>query len=164
MLAQQHIAALDFDKAARLFKKLEKTYPQDINIKHHLYNISKANPTSEDFHSYARSILSLTNTDTDTVILQKEVFSEYVANAKPGPHLNASRMTNLAIRFTKHGFVDQAEMIVQVLLKKKIESNELVDLLVLLIKTDKSNNRKRSRQYLSELSLRAPEKVQQFAN
>ena len=161
--AQQYLAALEFDKAARVFKKLEQIKPDDLNIRQHLYNISKTNPTSEDFHNYAQAILSVAKTDEQTVKLQKEVFIEYVTKAKPGPRLNATLMTRLALRFAKYGFLDEADKIVKVLLKNKIKNNELVDLLVLLIKSDKSINHNRSKLYLAELTRRAPEKAQQLA-
>jgi len=159
---QQYLAALEFDKAGKLFSELGEAHPENMDIKRSLFNISKVEPASNNFHRYAQELLSLTGVDAQTVKNQREVFTEYVAKARPGPKLNQSILTRLAIRFAKRGYFDEADRIVRVLLKNKIKSNEIVELLILLIQNMKIEKPDKARQYHAELMLLAPEKARQI--
>ncbi len=117
--AQQLLAAMKIDEAREKFETLLKQYPQDLNIKQHLFTIAKYNPASEPFHQYAHQLLNLPDSDKTTVKIIHDVFTEYAAKAKPKPQWTPELLISIAIKFAASGFLDDAEKLVNYLIKAK---------------------------------------------
>lgn len=143
------IAALKMDKAKKLFLQLHTEHPENIDVLKQLFNISKFNPSSEDFHNYARKLLlsSGESPQINTDILG--VYNEYISKAMPGPKLNAEIMIKLCRRFLKANFVEDAEKIIMLLINNKVKHKEISENLQMLVNKYRSTNIEKSNEYQS---------------
>lgn len=116
--ALRALGELNIPRAAKLFQELHAEYPQDRDIFWQLYKTLKHNPNSADFQGILGEVLSLNDNDVHTLKQINEAFGYYV-KAPPGKiPLDAVRLYNLAIRFAKYGYPENAELIVLNLLRK----------------------------------------------
>lgn len=153
------LAAMKFDKARIVFKRLYDQYPENNDILNHLFNIEKSAPASEQYHRYAGLLLAIPTKDVQTVKMQSEVFRDYVSRAKPGPKLSPDVLLALAMKFAAGNYMEDAEKITGVFLKKQIMLNEVSDIIFMMIKRFKDSNPKKAKEYLSVLARMDPEKA-----
>ncbi len=141
------IAALKIDKAKPLLLALNQTHPENIEVLKQLFNLSKFAPNSDDFHNYARKILLLSEDNPQINSIIFEVYKEYVNKAKPGPKLNIEVMIKLAYRFIKANFLEDAEKIIMLLLKNKVQHKDIAVCLDMLINKYRATNLEKSNKY-----------------
>ncbi|MGR8934549.1 MAG: rhomboid family intramembrane serine protease [Gammaproteobacteria bacterium] len=116
--ALRALGELNIPKAAKLFQALHAEYPQDRDIFWQLYKTLKHDPGSAEFQRILGEVLSLNDNDVHTLKRISEAFGYYV-KAPPGKiPLDAPRLYNLAMRFAKYGYPENAELIVLNLLRK----------------------------------------------
>lgn len=102
----QLIAELKPREAMRILKALLKETPDDPQIMHQLYNASKLEPGSDDYHHYAKRLLLDENTSARE---RHALFVEYNRLAKPKPRLGVDDALWLAKRFLNSGYADEGE-------------------------------------------------------
>lgn len=134
--ALDYISKLDFDQATIILQELHETNPADTDVQFQLYNISKHDPTSDLFHKQARNLLSIKNSDEDTIKMLHEIYTEYSRIAKP-PKLTANSLFNLITKFSASPYTAEAENIMLFLLNKRPEFEQIPNGLALLIKNYK---------------------------
>ena len=153
------LAAMKFDKARMVFRKVYEQYPDNNEILKHLFDIEKSAPESDQYHRYACALLALPKKDVQTVKMQNEVFRDYASRAKPGPRLNPDILLALAMKFAANNYMDEAEKITGVFLKKELNLKEVSDILMLMIKRFKDTNPQKAKEYLAVLTKMDPEKA-----
>jgi len=117
--AQQLLAAMQIDEAREKFEALLQQYPNDITVKQQLFTIAKYNPASEPYHQYAHQLLNLAGSDKTTVKIIHDTFTDYAAKAKPKPRWTPELLITIAIKFAACGYLDDAEKLVNYLIKAK---------------------------------------------
>lgn len=145
--AMELTAALKVDKAKKSFLQLNNEYPENVEVLKHLFNLSKFDPSSEDFHKFAIETLSLIeqSPQTDKIILQ--VYNDYINNAKPKPRLKLDLMMNLTHRFLMAGFLDDAEKIILLLINNKIKHTKMAPCILMFINKLAATNVEKSTKY-----------------
>lgn len=119
--ALQLLASMKIDEAREKFEALLKQRPNDITLKQQLYNVSKYNPASEPYHNYAAQLLNLSGSDRTTVKIIHDTFLEYAARAKPKPRWTPELMISMATRFAAAGYLEDAEKLVNFLIKARAD-------------------------------------------
>jgi hypothetical protein len=130
----QLLASMQIDEAREKFEGLLKQRPNDISLKQQLYNVTKYNPASEPYHRYAAQLLNLPGSDRTTVKIIHDTFVEYAAKAKPKPRWTPELMISMATRFAAAGYLDDAEKLVNFLMKAKPDFQRNPDGLAALAK------------------------------
>lgn len=141
------IAELKIVKAKTHFLNLYNEYPNDINVLKQLFNLSKFDPSSKDFHDYASKILITTFDDYQTNKIIREVYSEYVSKAKPGPKLKIDVMVKLLLRFIKSNFLEDAEKIIILLINNKVKHKGISECMQMLINKYHSTDIEKAKKY-----------------
>ena len=119
--ALQLMSSMKIDEAREKFESLLKQRPNDLNLKQQLYTVSKYNPASEPYHQYAAQLLNLPGSDKTTVKIVHDTFVEYAAKAKPKPRWSPELMISMATRFAASGYMEDAEKLVNFMLKAKAD-------------------------------------------
>jgi len=119
--ALQLLASMQVDEAREKFEALLKQRPNDLNIKQQLFNVSKYNPASEPYHQYAGQLLNLPGSDHTTVKIIHDTFVEYAVKARPKPRWTPELLISMATRFAAAGYMDDAEKLVNYLIKAKAD-------------------------------------------
>lgn len=145
--ALQLLASMQIDEAREKFEALLKLRPNDINIKQQLFNVSKYNPASENYHQYAAQLLNLPGSDHTTVKIIHDTFKEYAAKAKPKPRWTPELMISMATRFAAAGYMDDAEKLVNFLIKAKADYQRNPEGLAALAKYFSGKNKQKMDHY-----------------
>ena len=145
--AQQLLAAMHIDEARGKFELLLQQRPGDINIKQQLYTTAKYNPASEPYHQYASQLLNLPGSDSTTVKIIHDTFTDYAAKAKPKPRWTPELLISMATRFAACGYLDDAEKIVVFLLKARADFTRNAEGLAALAKYYTGKNKQKAEQY-----------------
>lgn len=163
--AQRLLASMQIDEAREKFEALLKQRPGDINITQQLYTIAKYNPASETYHQYAAQLLNLPGADSTTVKIIHDTFTDYAAKAKPKPRWTPGLLISMATRFAACDYLDDAEKIVNFLLKAKADYAGNVEGLAALAKYYRGKDRQKAEQYRRLLLERFPHssEAQHFA-
>ena len=132
--AQRLLASTQIDEAREKFESLLKKYPADTNIKQQLFVVSKYNPASEPYHRYAHELLRLTGSDKITVKIIHDTFIDYAARAKPRPRWTPDLLISIAVKFAACGYLDDAEKLVNYLIKAKRDYQRNAEGLSALVK------------------------------
>ncbi len=132
--AMQLLASMKIDEAREKFEALLKQRPGDITLKQQLYNVTKYNPASEPYHQYAAQLLNLHGSDKTTVKIIHDTFADYAARAKPKPRWSPELMISMAIRFAASGYMDDAEKLVNFMIKARVNFNRNAEGLAALTK------------------------------
>ena len=141
------VASLKIDQAKNIFLQLNKENPENIAILKQLFNLSKFDPKSDDFHNFARNIINTSDDNPQTNKDIIDVYNEYVTRAKPAPKLNAEIMFKLFRRFLKEGLLEDAEKIIALLLKNKIKNQNMLESLQIMINKYSNVNLEKSTKY-----------------
>lgn len=126
-----YLGAMEFKKAADVFKTLRRDHPDDPNLAWQFYRAAKYEPAGEDFHHAARHLMLLPAAHAGTDQLH-EVYLEYLALAKPAPRIGGELSIRLARAFASSGHSEDAEKLLAHLLKRSPGHEELPDLLLVL--------------------------------
>jgi tetratricopeptide (TPR) repeat protein len=132
--AQSLLASMQIDEAREKFESLLKKYPADTNIKQQLFVVSKYNPASEPYHRYAHELLRLAGSDKITVKIIHDTFIDYAARAKPRPRWTPDLLISIAVKFAACGYLDDAEKLVNYLIKAKRDYQRNAEGLSALVK------------------------------
>jgi len=116
-LSAAHMAKLDYQKAVPLLRELLKDKPADPALLRQLFACVRFRPDSEDYHQTAHQVFRLPVGDAETERLVREVYGDYVGRARPKARWSAAAVTTLAARFTSTGALEEAERLVQVMLR-----------------------------------------------
>jgi len=155
--AINNVASLDFIAAKKIFKELNESHPENIEVQIQLFNISKNNPDAEDFHYYTQQILSLKNIQR---LPEKQLFNiyhEYISRASH-TQLNAEQLSRLAIRFAMGSHIEEAEKIILFMIERKPDYRLNAEGLISLISQFKKlNNQQKLTLYFSILEKLYPQ-------
>ena len=146
---QQLLASMQVDKAKILFKNLYSQYPDNVQVLQNLFTLSKYTPTSPEYHQYAQKLLTLHGVDRATITIVHNTYLDYAKSDKP--NWSPQLLIQLATRFARAGFVDDAEKISQYMLKAKKDLPGNAQVLVALIKANKNSNPEKAAQHRQTL-------------
>lgn len=113
--ASELSSKMEYNQAKKILYSLLDEYPNNKEVLFHLYNISKINPDSEEYHAIVQKIFSLKDLSQSTTVMINLVFKNYIRRAKPAIQFNVHIFVNLLHRFRKFGYNDDAEKILKVL-------------------------------------------------
>jgi len=143
----QALAALRLDEARKVFQGLLARKPNDSRIIQQLYNIAKFKPGSEDYHQSALRILGQSATNPEILKIINNTFHDYLKTAKPSVRLSSHHYLDLANKFIKGDYLDDAEKIVGFLAKTNAKNASLAQVIIALAnafsrakQTDKARN------------------------
>ncbi|HID49382.1 MAG TPA: rhomboid family intramembrane serine protease [Chromatiales bacterium] len=152
------LAAMDADKARRIFTELAEQEPDNVDLMLQRYNIAKLNPAGDAIHECANRILNLPGADAATVRLLHETFVDYVTRVQPNVRLKPDQMMSLALRFAANGFLEDAENIVLYLTSRRSDFRRNPEGLMALVTCFRRNNdRQKADKYLAMLLQSYPE-------
>jgi membrane associated rhomboid family serine protease len=148
----QATAAMNVDKARRIFSELAKEYPNNMELKLQLYNVAKLNPQNEAIHTTANAIFNLPGSDQATVKTLHDIFIDYVELVQPNVRLKPDQMMSLALRFAAHNYLEDAEKIVLHLTTRTTEyARNPEGLMALATHYRRTNNQLKAEKFLSLL-------------
>ncbi|MCL2524848.1 MAG: rhomboid family intramembrane serine protease [Betaproteobacteria bacterium] len=114
--ARRAMRGNDFERARRAYAKAAvQTAGGDLAGWRECFNVLKLSPGSAEFHQAARAFLRLKADDRETQDFIREVFRDYVAQAKPRPQLDAELLAHLGERFRRHGGPAELERVARLL-------------------------------------------------
>ncbi|MEJ2360891.1 MAG: rhomboid family intramembrane serine protease [Gammaproteobacteria bacterium] len=155
--AMQLMTSMKIDEAREKFEALLKQRPDDINLKQQLYNVCKYNTASEPYHRYAAQLLNLPGSDQTTVKIIHDTFVDYAARAKPKPRWSPALLMSMATRFAASGYMEDAEKLVNFMLKARSDYNRIPEGLAALAKYFKGRDKQKVDYYSKLLLQRYPE-------
>jgi membrane associated rhomboid family serine protease len=148
----QALAAMDVDKAQRIFSELAEENPNNMDLMVQLYNVAKLNPQNEAIHAAANAILNLPGSNQTTVKILHDIFVDYVELVQPNVRLKPDQMMSLALRFAAHNYLEDAEKIVLHLTTRATEyARNPEGLMALATHYRRTNNRQKAEKFLSLL-------------
>ncbi len=151
------VEKLRIAEAREVLRQLLRDKPADRQLLQQLYALARFEPASDQYHETAREILSLPETDPDTVRLVHQTFVDYLATARPGIRLPASQYVDLAETFVRGGYLSEAENILKLLLKQQRVSRRVPGIALSLAKARlKEQARERAGEWLRTVSRRFP--------
>lgn len=115
--AVEAISVSNYSEAKNIFYDLLKEYPTNKEIHFQLFNITKFNPASEEYHSIVQRIFSIRDSAKSTTTMINLVFKNYVRCAQPTIRFDMEIFMGLLRRFRKAGYLEDAEKILKVLVK-----------------------------------------------
>ncbi len=149
------VERLRLEEARPLLQKLHEQDPGNQKILRQLYAVTRFRPDSEAYHEAAGKILSLPETDPATVQLVHNTFRDYLKRARPGVRIPPEQYTHLAQAFVKGGYLEEAENIIRLLLKRPRASRRLPNIILQLARArHKARAAKESRAWLQLLAER----------
>lgn len=148
----QALAAMDTNKARRLFLELAEGYPNNRDVMIQLYNVAKLNPENKTIHTTAKAILNLAGSDQATVKTLHDIFIDYVELVQPNVRLKPDQMMSLALRFAAHNYMEDAEKIILHLTTRNTEYGRNPEgLMALATHYRRTNNQPKAEKFLSLL-------------
>ncbi|GMR08157.1 MAG: rhomboid family intramembrane serine protease [Gammaproteobacteria bacterium] len=130
--AMDFLSGMQYDKAAIEFKGLYEAHPENREYLVELYKAAKHEPGSDDYHFAARKIMSLYGRDPATINLIASTYREYINLCKSSARFTVDMLFEMAVRFSKNGYLDEAEQITRNLLKKKKQDERMPGILLAL--------------------------------
>ena len=155
--ALQLLSSMKIDEAREKFEALLKQRPNDLSLKQQLYTIAKYKPAAEPYHQYAALLLNLPGSDKATVKIIHDIFVEYASKAKPKPRWSPELMISMATRFAASGYLDDAEKLVNFMLKAKTDFHRNPEGLAALAKYFKGKDKQKMEHYRNLLISRYPD-------
>ncbi|MGZ5595252.1 MAG: rhomboid family intramembrane serine protease [Usitatibacter sp.] len=116
--ARALVAKLDFKAASTVFARLAQRFPQEEALLRQWHAIAKSDTGSEAYHRSAGGILGLVKGDAALRAFQRQVFNEYLANARPAPRLEAQVLGSIGLQFARAGALAEAERAADMLFKQ----------------------------------------------
>ena len=142
------LAQLKFADAAKVFATLSTEHPDNRDYLTQWYNAAKRQPASDDFHTAANRILTLTDKNPATYKLVQATYNEYMKLAQPKPLFGSAMLINVVTAMSLGGFFEDAEKIL-ILLRRSNQKDQVAEAaLVLANAYHKANNGSKYKQYL----------------
>lgn len=116
--AINQISLSNFEAGQQLLNKLLVQYPNNREVYFQLFNLLKSAPQNDDYHRIVFKIFSLKDNSQSTTAMKNQVFKHYQAHARPSMHFDAEIFLSLLQRFRDHGYWDDAEKILNILIQK----------------------------------------------
>ena len=135
--ALEAAARLDLSEAFAVLDRALREYPGNIEIMKAQYKVARMRPEEKQYHAIAIQLLKTAAGRREHHGLAQQIYRDYTGLVKTS-HLSARtyvRMTNV---FIAAGDTDQAEKIINILLKHKKEMPELPSTLLKLAETFKT--------------------------
>ena len=154
----QLLRELKVERAKAMFLALHKYYPEDKEIRLQLYKVLKFSPQSEDYHRITLRLLSQSGKDAQTQRQVHEIFSDYMKTTGGKIRISPGELVQLATRFAKADYPENAERILLMLLRKRPNLPGLADgLLALAYAWRRAKNDNKSKKYLKFVQQRFPQ-------
>lgn len=115
--ALQHIGKLDMDGARPMLEEVLEIEPYNRSALTHLFNIDKLNPESERFHKTASKLLHHLTDDGKAHETLHVTYKEYQRVSKK-LRLSLDLILRIASAFSAHGYIEESEKIIAMLLKR----------------------------------------------
>lgn len=159
--AINQISLSNYEVGQQILNKLLEQYPNNREVYFQLFNLLKKAPQSEDYHNIVFKIFALKDDSQSTTAMKNQVFKHYQVYAKPAMHFEAEIFLALLQNFRNHGYWDDAEKILNIMIKKVgdgIFAEELAQEQWLLAQSYlKKNNRTQCDRILSSMVQLFPE-------
>ena len=107
---------LEFERAKKIYNQVLEDHPDNMDALKKLFTIEKHKPESLDFLSVCNKIFKLNTNAPGIVEDVNDLFKEYLALTNNNAQLDSPHMVDLSIRFSNHGFIEDAEMILTALI------------------------------------------------
>jgi len=130
--AMAFVEKLKFDKAGAAFARLCEQYPDEPSLQQEWYKVERNRPDGQNFHAAARKIMMRKPNSPSAARELHEVYNEYIQLAQPRPRFDRALILALALTFAERGFLEDAEKLVRLLIKKSTDAGELVPLVLTL--------------------------------
>jgi len=115
--ALQRIGRLDMDGARPLLKQVLEIDPYNRSALTHLFNIDKLNPEDARFHKAVSKLLHHLTNDSEAHETLYATYEEYRRISKT-LRLSLDLLFRIASTFSAHGYIEEAEKIMALVLKK----------------------------------------------
>ncbi|HKI60672.1 MAG TPA: rhomboid family intramembrane serine protease [Mariprofundaceae bacterium] len=154
--AMAMVEKLRFEKAGAIFARLHEQYPDEHGLLQEWYKVERNMPAGESFHAAARAIMLGKPNSPASASEVHDVYNEYIRLAQPGPRIDRALLLSLARTFAERGFLDDAEKLVRLLVRKSADASDLASLvLVLARRLRQGNQAERAVPYLKWVAGRA---------
>ncbi len=107
---------LEFDQAKKIYNQVLRDHPDNFDALKKLFTIEKHKPESLEFMSVCNKIFKVANNAPGIVAEVNSIFKEYLTLTNHNAQLDTPHMVDLSIRFSNHGFIEDAEMILTALI------------------------------------------------
>lgn len=121
--AVNQISLSNYEAGQQILNELLQEYPNNREIYFQLFNLLKKAPQTEDYHDIVLKIFALKDDSQSTTAMINQVFKHYQAMAKPAMIFNANIYLPLLQRFRNGGYWDDAEKILNLLIKNDPQGN-----------------------------------------
>lgn len=115
--ALNKMSDLNFPAAKKILLELNKESPNNHQVLFHLFNATKVDPSSEDYHQTASKIFHIKDNSKACVSMINIVFKNYVKRAEPSIRFDPTVFLSLNRKFRKYGYLDDVEKILHVLVQ-----------------------------------------------
>jgi len=161
-IALMYLSKMQFDRAALEFKKLYEQHPDNRKYLIEFYKAAKHDPDSKEYHYSARKIMTLPGRDPNTLNLIVDTYREYIKLCENNGKFTYDMLFDLAIRFSKHGSLDEAAQLAKNLITKRSTDSRVAGvLLALSLAYKKSGQEKYSLYYAKKLKEMYPHSQEQ---
>jgi|GEM_PF-4613699 len=116
--AVNQISLSNYEVGQQILNKLLEQYPNNREVYFQLFNLLKKAPQSEDYHNIVFKIFALKDSSQSTTAMKNQVFKHYQTFAKPAMHFEAETFLSLLQKFRNHGYWDDAEKLLNIMIKK----------------------------------------------
>lgn len=126
------LGRMETARAAEVFARLQRQYPDEADILLQYYKSAKYQPESEAYHQSAQALFAGDGLRLFSAEQLRQLFNEYLQQAKPKPRLNREMLHRLGAYFLTHGCVDEARRVAMVLIRHDGASERTAGLAVRL--------------------------------
>jgi hypothetical protein len=119
---------MEYRKALPLLRRLYQEGRREREVLYLYYQCSRITPQSEDYHRAARALFSMPERDAASAELLREIYSEYIKLARPGPKFNADTLCRLADCFVAQKWRSEADKLMSIVRKKGVTCPDQVGL------------------------------------
>ncbi|MCP3870121.1 MAG: rhomboid family intramembrane serine protease [Gammaproteobacteria bacterium] len=130
--AMDDLKELRVDAARQKLKQLLPQHGRDLELLKRYYNTCKLQPEHPDFHDAARRVLLHTDQGTEQNTLIRDTFRDYARTAKGKIRLSQSERETLTIRLANWGYLQEAGLLANALLKQANPSPESAEAILAL--------------------------------
>jgi len=136
--ALKHIAELDMESGCQLLGQVLAKDPENIDALTHLFNVTKLDPETEEFHRAAKKLIFQLSRWHNTYDKANKIYQEYIGLTRR-PRLSPQLYFQLTAMFLATGHLEKAVKIITLLVKKKPESPGIPPALLKLARAYRRN-------------------------
>ena len=130
--AMTFVEKMKLEQANEILARLNKRFPEDQQLLREWFKVGRNNPSTPHFHQSAREIFLLEPKHQTSAKEIHDVYQEYIMLAKPRPKLERNTVIHLASVFSRMGFLENGEKLLNVLMKKPAPSERLDEIALIL--------------------------------